>query len=137
MSLPSGSNRFFVFDLVNDSILIKGMVTHGSGKLSNGPVQYSNDVGSLCTSLGKYRVGKPYRGKFGLAYKLIGLDTTNSNALKRYVVLHSHACVPETEVWPANICMSWGCPTVSPQFLDKLASYLDKEGKPILLWIFN
>jgi hypothetical protein len=43
----------------------------------------------------------------------------DNNAFKRFVVLHSHECVPETEVQD-EICQSDGCPTVSPQFLQQL-----------------
>ena len=115
-----------------------GLVTHGRCNKSwlNGR-QYGNEVGCGCTSLGKYKVGVSYKGKFGLAYKLHGLDSTNNNAFRRYVVLHSHECVPEQEVDPAPICQSDGCPTVSLSFLTELAKQLDKSGKPVLLWVFE
>ena len=135
MKIPSGSNRFFVYDFSKDSVLQSGLVTHGYG--ANGPaISFSNVPGSYCTSLGKYKIGKHYYGRFGLAYKLYGLDPTNSNAINRFVVLHSHACVPASEVAPEDICMSQGCPTVAPVFLTKLQQYLDKSSKPILLYIF-
>ena len=134
MDLPSGSNRFFVYDLKKDSVIASSLVTHGRCNKTwlNGR-QYSNVVGSGCTSPGKYRIGKSYYGKFGLAYKLHGLDETNSNAYKRYVVLHAHECVPEKEIDPYPICQSDGCPTVSPRFLKKLQVIIDKSDKPILL----
>ncbi len=137
MQLPPGSKRFFVYDIINDTVLLKGLVTHGGGKNNSDTIEYANTPGSNCTSQGKYKIGKPYYGKFGLAYKLFGLDKTNSNAFKRYVVLHSHACVPDREVAPATICCSQGCPTVSPAFLNQLKPYLDRPGKPILLNILN
>lgn len=137
MKLPSGRNRFFIFDLWRDSVLYAGLVTHGSGTTYSQTVQYSNEIGSYCTSPGRYKIGAPYTGRFGLAYKLYGLDASNSNAYARAVVLHSHSCVPAEEVYPDEICESWGCPTVSPHFLTQLQSYLDNSGKPMLLWIVN
>lgn len=137
MSLPSGRKRFFVYDLKNDSILLKGMVTHGSGKIITDTIQFSNEPETNCSSLGRYRIGNAYFGKFGLAYKLMGLDKTNSNAFKRFIVLHAHPAVPLDETAPEKICTSWGCPTVSPEFLKQLKTYLDERGKPVLLWIFN
>ncbi|MBC7886523.1 MAG: murein L,D-transpeptidase catalytic domain family protein [Ferruginibacter sp.] len=136
MKIASGSKRFFMYDLVNDSILLAGLVTHGSG-LSNitDSIIFSNEPGSNCTSPGKYKIGKSYYGKFGLAYKLFGLDKTNSNAFNRSVVLHAHPCVPDHEIAPLKICNSWGCPTISPIFLNQLKMYIDKPGPPILLWI--
>jgi hypothetical protein len=138
MSIESGKNRFFVYDLNKDTVPDAGLVTHGRcGNNGQKGSKYGNDVGCGCTSLGKYKIGKPYKGKFGLAYKLYGLDTTNSNAFKRYVVLHSHACVPDAEIHPFHICRSEGCPTVSPAFLNKLARIIDQSSKPILLYTFD
>ncbi len=138
MSIESGRNRFFVYNLQKDSVLHTGLVTHGrcnenwlTGR------RYGNVVGCGCTSLGKYKIGNPYKGRFGLAYKLHGLDSTNNNAYKRYVVLHSHDCVPNREVDPAPICQSDGCPTVSLSYLTKLAGIIDGSEKPVLLWVFE
>jgi hypothetical protein len=138
MSVASGKNRFFVYNLQKDSIEQSGLVTHGSGSAKgDGTLCFSNKPGSLATSLGKYKVGKPYNGKFGLAYKLYGLDDSNNKAFERFVVLHSHSCVPGEEVYPASICESWGCPTVAPAFLSTLQAYIDKSGEPVLMWIYQ
>jgi hypothetical protein len=137
MKVHSGSNRFFVYNLTKGSAEIEGLVTHGSGKTNSSAIEFSNAEGSLCTSLGKYKIGNSYNGKFGLAYKLYGLDASNSNAFSRFVVLHSHNCVPNAETAPFPICESWGCPTVAPAFLTALAKYIDKAEKPILLSIYN
>ena len=137
MSLPSGQNRFFVYDIAKDSIQRSGLVTHGRcNEMWLEGRKYSNEPGCGCTSLGKYKIGNPYNGRFGLAYKLYGLDKTNNNAFKRFVVLHSHECVPGSEVQD-EICQSDGCPTVSPQFLQQLKPMIDQSSKPILLWIFE
>ena len=99
MTLPSGQNRFFVYDVASDSIQRSGLVTHGRcNEMWLEGRKYSNEPGCGCSSLGKYKIGNSYYGKFGLAFKLYGLDKTNNNAFKRFVVLHSHECVPETEV---------------------------------------
>jgi L,D-transpeptidase catalytic domain len=137
MTLPSGSNRFFIYDLKKDSMLNAGLVAHGNcfqnwleGR------KYSNVVGSGCTSLGKYKIGNSYTGKFGYSYKLHGLDSTNSNAFERTVVLHSHSCVSATEI-KDDICQSNGCPTVAPVFLEKLKAIINNAAKPVLLWIYE
>jgi hypothetical protein len=138
MHIESGRNRFFIYDMKKDSIVEAGLVTHGRCNQNwlNGR-QYGNKIGCGCTSLGKYKIGKPYKGRFGLAYKLYGLDSTNNNAYNRFVVLHSHSCVPNAEVHPYPICQSDGCPTVSPPFLNKLAGIIDQSSKPILLFTFD
>ncbi len=137
MKAPSGKNRFYIYNLKTDSVEDVGLVAHGSStNYNSGSILFSNEPNSLCTSLGKYKIGKSYMGKYGLAYKLHGLDSTNNNAYCRSVVLHGHECVPDAEVYPMTICQSWGCPTVAPSFLNKLQHYIDKSPKPILLDIY-
>jgi hypothetical protein len=138
MSEESGKKRFFIVDLQKDSVLNSGLVTHGRcGNSWLTGRKYGNDPGCGCTSLGRYKIGAAYKGIFGLAYKLHGLDSSNSNAFKRYVVLHSHECVPDNELHPYPLCQSDGCPTVSPAFLQELAGIIDKKQKPVLLWIYE
>jgi hypothetical protein len=123
--------------LKTDSLQANGLVAHGNcyEYLLEGR-KYSNVVGSGCTSLGKYKIGATYTGKWGYSFKLHGLDTSNNNAFERTVVLHSHSCIPETEV-KEEICQSNGCPTVSPDFLNELKVILNTSKKPVLLWIYE
>ena len=109
MGLPSGKYRFFVADLEKDTLLLAGLVAHGSGNhaFAVGP-SFSNTDGSGCTSLGRYRIGAPYTGRFGRSYKLYGLDSTNSQAFRRNIVLHSFSYVPEAETDPYPIWNSLG-----------------------------
>lgn len=138
LTIHNGKKRFFVYDIQKDSILHAGLVTHGDCReryLSE--VRYSNQPGSQCSSAGRYKVGVEYKGIFGKSYRLHGLDSSNNNALKRAVVMHSHECIPEKEIYPDQICNSQGCPTVAPAFLRTISSYIDKSEKPILLWILD
>lgn len=137
MSLPSSQNRFFVYNLKKDTLQNSGLVTHGrcNENWLEGR-KYGNTVGCGCTSVGKYKIGYSYNGRFGLAFKLYGLDKTNNKAFERYVVLHGHDCVPETET-NEEICQSDGCPTVAPGYLLQLKPIINASKKPILLWIFE
>lgn len=138
MAESSGRNRFHVIDFSGDSVWASGLVTHGSGSdRPGGRLYFSNQPNSHCTSLGRYAIGLSYQGDFGLAYKLKGLDSTNSKAMERFVVLHAHDCVPEREVYPSDICLSFGCPTVSPAFLQKIKPILASSQQPVLLWIYD
>lgn len=136
MRLPSGKNRFFVYNLLKDSLEAAGLVSHGKGSESGSGLIFSNTPNSNCTSLGKYKIGSSYNGNFGLSYKLKGLDKTNSRASDRAVVLHSYYGVPNIEVYPAPIALSEGCPMVSTAFLAQLKTYMDESQEPILLWIY-
>lgn len=137
MRIPSFKKRFFVFDLATDSIINSGYVAHGTGSETfRNELVFSNVPDSRCTSLGKYKIGASYKGMYGLSYRLYGLDSTNSNALKRAIVLHGHSCVPDKAYDEYPICFSYGCPMVSTQFLQVLKGYIARQGKePILLSI--
>ena len=137
MSIPSGQYRFFVFDLQKNEVVRSGLVAHGCGAdYGRDGIKFSNINGSLCTSLGKYKIGSSYYGNFGYSYKLYGLDSSNSNAFERTIVLHSHERVPEAEQ-DDEICLSNGCPMVSVNFFSELKPLINSSKKPVLLWIYN
>jgi hypothetical protein len=139
MSIPSGKKRFFVYNIKKDSLECSSLVAHGYGstvKGSDDKLLFSNENYSYRTSLGRYKIGNSYNGSYGLAYKLYGLDSTNSRAFERTVVLHSDYHVPSGETYPYAIFQSAGCPTVAPSFLPILGKYIKGSQKPILLWIY-
>lgn len=137
MSLPSGRNRFFIYNLQKDSVVAAGLVAHGScNTLFLKKARFSNTPNCGCSSVGRYKVGYKYKGRFGRAYKLHGLDSTNSNAFRRAVVLHAYDCIPDREIYPLPACNSLGCPMVSYAFLDRAAGVIDRSPKPVLLWIY-
>lgn len=138
MRLPSGRKRFFVYDLKADSVLASGLVAHGScNRRFLTTAQFSNTVGCGCSAEGRYRVGGVYQGRFGKAFKLHGLDSTNNNAFQRNIVLHAYGCVPDEECYPAPICNSLGCTMVSYNFLAAAANLIKQERKPVLLWLYD
>ena len=137
MTVHCGKKRFFVYDLVTNKIAFSGLVSHGSGGMdySLSP-KFSNDPGSNCTSLGKYKVGEVYYGQYGKSYKLYGLENSNSNAFRRAVVLHSYDCVPDEEIFPKGVCNTSGCAGVSANFFKQISTIIEESQKPILLWIY-
>lgn len=138
MSLPSGKDRFFIYDLKKNSIIHSGLVAHGScNETFISRPRFSNEPKGGCSSLGKYKLGEFYRGKYGKSYRLYGLDNCNSNAYKRAVVIHGYDCVPDEEIYPRVLCNSQGCPMVSYKFFEKIAKIIGKADKPILLWIYQ
>ncbi|SIT19050.1 L,D-transpeptidase catalytic domain [Chryseobacterium ureilyticum] len=135
--IPSGKYRYFIYDLKNEKIQYKAVVSHGSGSVVSGSnaLKFSNVEGSYQSSLGKYAIGKSYIGQFGKSYRLKGLDTTNSNAMQRAIVLHSLHCVPDVESQnPA--CLSLGCPMLSINAFKESAKHIDRSQQPIILYAF-
>ena len=137
MSLPSRKKRFFVVDLQNDSILLAGVCAHGQGNdVNREEVVFSNKPGSYCTSEGRYKIGTKFQGEYGTGYRLLGLDSTNSNALKRDIVFHAYYKVADEE--NANVvCRSNGCPMVSPAIFKETGKVIDAESRPVLMWIYK
>lgn len=140
----SGKNRLFVWDFANDTIKYAGLCCHGYGNSANRSTpdvpKFSNVAGSLCSSLGRYKVGARSYSSWGINvhYKLHGLDKTNSNAFKRIVVLHSHTPVSEKEIYPYHLPLGYsqGCPVVSDETMRKVDDLLKGKKSPVLLWIY-
>ncbi|MDQ1857217.1 MULTISPECIES: murein L,D-transpeptidase catalytic domain-containing protein [unclassified Chryseobacterium] len=135
--IHSGKYRYFIYNLKNNTILQQAVVSHGSGSVipKSDALKFSNIEGSYQSSLGKYIIGESYIGKFGKAYRLAGLDATNSNAMQRAIVLHSYGCIPDAES-KSPACLSLGCPMLSVNALKETAKYIDKSTKPVILYAF-
>ena len=136
MRIPSNKYRFFVFDTKKNKITDSGLVAHGSGsETATEELQFSNTDGSLMTSLGKYYIGNSYNGTFGKAYRMYGLDNTNSNAFLRSIVLHAHKRMPyEEQISP--IILSWGCPMLNEKFYLRIQNILDNSDKNVIMYIY-
>lgn len=145
MSLHSGVNRFFIWDFKNNKISKKYLVGHGCGSNSwskddsKANPGFSNEDGSHLSSLGKYKLeGRGYSDwGINIKYLMHGLEETNSNALKRFIVFHSWDMMSDNEVFPDGSPEGWGCPTVSNNAMKEIDPMIQKSGKPVLMWIYN
>lgn len=137
MALVSNKKRFYIFNMQTMRIENAGLVSQGRGKgTSIFNKQYSNDPGSKCTALGRYKIGERYTGEFGESFRLVGLDSSNNKAYQRRIVLHSMPCIPDTDATTIP-CASEGCPAVSPSFLEALKAVIKSQKRPVLLWVFD
>ncbi|MCX6295258.1 MAG: murein L,D-transpeptidase catalytic domain family protein [Bacteroidetes bacterium] len=145
LSIHSGKRRAFFLNLKNDSILSSSLCAHGCGENPWGGTStkekpsFSNVPDSHCSSIGKFKIGKRGYSNWGIKinYLLYGLESTNNNALKREIVLHSWEDVAEKEVYPEGTPEGWGCPAVANSFMKTIDLKLKGSEKPVLLWIFN
>jgi hypothetical protein len=134
MRIPSYKKRFFVYNQKRDSLVTTALVSHGLGSETyQGELIFSNTPDSRMSSLGKYKIGVSYKGIYGFSYRLHGLDSTNNKALQRAVVLHSYPTIPDEEVSQLPIVLSYGCPMVSPNFLQILKGYISSQKKKSIL----
>lgn len=144
MRRHSGLARWVEWDYKSDQIASATQVTHGCGtkawgkdKSSDAPV-FSNIPDSHLSSLGRYKIGErgPSQWGIGVKYVLHGLDSTNNNAAKRFVVLHSWEKVSASQTFPNGAPESWGCPAVANDYMRYIDQVLKAEQKPVLLWIY-
>ncbi|MES2734022.1 MAG: murein L,D-transpeptidase catalytic domain family protein [Bacteroidota bacterium] len=142
MRIHPGKNRFFVYQFTTNEILHTGLCCHGMGSQSSAttPV-FSNEKDSYCTSVGKYKLGARAYSHWGINihYKMHGLDSTNTNAFSRIVVLHSYQQVPGHEIYPTPLPLGWsqGCPVISNELMTKLDGLLKNRKMPVMLWIYK
>ncbi|MBS3915923.1 MAG: murein L,D-transpeptidase catalytic domain family protein [Bacteroidetes bacterium] len=136
MDLHMYVKRFYVIRPDSSKILNTFLVAHGKGLGSKwDSAVFSNVPGSLCSSKGKYKIGKSYFGEFGKGYKLHGIDATNNNAFKRLVVFHYYN-TQTTEEYSRPSYMSSGCPMLAPANFKVCDSLIQKEKLPVMLVVY-
>lgn len=139
-SKPSGVDRFYIYDFKQDKVIYSSLCAHGLGKNYNiFKTTFSNTIDSNYSSLGKYEVGnlrKMRSPKRKVGYTLYGLEETNSNALKRGILIHDGN--PEFHMFPLPcLPMSQGCFAVSHSMMQEIEKIKNKTNKPILLYAYN
>ena len=144
LSQHSGNNRFVIWDFKNSLIIKQFPVSHGCGDslwgadFSKTNPQFSNEFESHCSSIGKYKIGKRGYSNWGIniKYLLHGLESTNSNAMARTIVLHSWEAVSDSSTYPFGTPEGWGCPAISNNQMLFLDSMLKNAKKPVLMWLY-
>ena len=115
-SLPSTQPRLWVFDVVQPRLLFADYVAHGRGSGENFARQFSNDEGSLQSSLGLFRTAETYDGDNGYSLRLDGLEAgVNDHARSRALVMHGAWYVdPSLGSKQGRLGRSLGCPALRP-----------------------
>ena len=137
---PSFQQRLWVIDMKVGRVLYQEWVAHGMGRPrgSGGTMEealtFSNEKGTLKSSLGLFITAETYYGRHGYSLKLDGLEEgVNDNARERLIVLHGAQYVSEDRADDRLVGRSWGCPAVRPG-ISKILIDVIKEGS--VLWIY-
>lgn len=117
-SKPSTERRLWVVDLRNAKVLFNTWVTHGrnSGKVN--ATSFSNEPGSLKSSIGVFLTTREaYVGGNGYSLRMQGLEPgINDNAYRRDIVFHGAWYAAGNVVKRYGLLgRSWGCPAVSEE----------------------
>ena len=136
----SGRRRFVVWDFQQGRALYSFPVSHGSGSarshVRSAYAECSNEDGSHLSSAGRALVAERYVGRYGVAYRLDGLDETNSALRKRCVVLHGWRYTTSFPIYPFPTVGSWGCPVLSLRAMRKVDEILQWEER-VVLWLYK
>ena len=136
LSRHSGRRRFMAWDFKAQRPVFSCPVSHGSGSktshVRSAYARLSNEDGSHLSSIGRALVAERYEGRYGIAYRLDGLDESNSNLRPRCVVLHSWEHTTSYPIWPLAMVGSFGCPVLSRPMLSRLDTLLQSHPNVIL-----
>lgn len=143
-SQPSTQPRLWVFDLAAPRLLYSEYVAHGRGSGENFARHFSNDDGSLQSSLGLFRTAESYVGDNGYSLRLDGLEPgINDHARERALVMHGAWYVdPSLASTQGRIGRSLGCPALRPAVAHALIDSM-KQGQllfayyPDATWLGN
>ena len=123
-SKPSSTKRFIVYKKDN-SELFSCKCAHGQGgKSTRSKPEISNNVGSNCSSVGKFQI-VGYYTKGDIKYlRLKGLSPTNNHALKRGSCIHNSKIVTRWKWIPfINLPLSNasnGCFAIDNESMDRV-----------------
>ena len=136
-SIPSGKNRFFLYDN-NGKLLLETLCEHGNGKGSTKQIpKFSNQIESHCSSLGYYAVENyNIMSKTKLpSFILNGVSSTNNNCKKRQILIHPYYDVPPFEIYPFYLNMSYGCFVINSIKFKKLSNII--INKKVILYSYK
>ncbi|MGL5287240.1 murein L,D-transpeptidase catalytic domain family protein [Aeromonas sp. RU39B] len=113
-SKPSNQKRLFILDVQHGQLLFSTWVSHGRNSGDERAYAFSDQPNSLQSSLGLYRTGETYLGKYGYSLRLDGLTPgKNLNARRRDIVLHGAPYASPDHIRRfGKLGRSWGCPAV-------------------------
>ena len=145
-SIPSNHNRLFVYNLKTKKIEHKFWCAHGFGGNSTPEKpEFSNTPDSNCSSIGLFKIergeGTSRRSKYKY-HAVDGLSSTNSNARRRQLLIHTWESVTNDYEDQIDEPMkldkrSAGCFTTTDEGYETLHRLIQSEKKNILLYAFT
>jgi len=119
-SQSSNKKRMYVVDLVLKKLLFNTYVAHGRNTGEEYARNFSNETGSLKSSLGFYITENPSVGsKVGPSLIINGVEKGfNDHALQRAIIMHGAAYATEAFIKKnGRLGRSFGCPSVPPELI--------------------
>lgn len=117
-SQSSNNKRLYVIDLKNRTLLFNTYVAHGRNTGDEYARSFSNEEGSLKSSLGFYITENPFVGSHtGFALIINGVEKgINDHAIKRAIIIHGADYATENFIKKfGQLGRSYGCPALPPE----------------------
>jgi len=117
-SQSSNKKRLYVIDLKNKKLLFNTYVAHGRNTGDEYARSFSNEEGSLKSSLGFYVTENPIIGSHtGFALLINGVEKGfNDHAIKRAIIIHGADYATENFIKKfGRLGRSLGCPALPPE----------------------
>ena len=136
-SQSSNKKRLYVIDLKNRKLLFNTYVAHGRNTGEEYARSFSNEEGSLKSSLGFYITENPIVGSHtGFALLINGVEKGfNDHALKRAIIIHAADYATENFIKKyGRLGRSLGCPALPP---DMNKPIIEKIKGGTCLFIYN
>ncbi len=135
-SSVSGKPRLHLIHIPT-GVIESYLVAHGKGSDRNHDgyaEKFSNQLNSNATSLGFYITEATYMGGNGYSLRLKGLESTNSNAYARAIVIHGAGYVDAKMAAVQNkVGRSQGCPAVETKYAKSVINKI-KNGSVFYIW---
>lgn len=134
-SKVSTKDRLYVFDLKTNKVLFHELVMHGKKSGNKIPTSFSNKPESKKSSIGAFLTKNTYKGKFGYALRIQGLEKgINHNVASRSIVVHASKFVSHKLAQAHHrLARSLGCFAVSPKISTPLINTI-KNGSLIFAY---
>ena len=136
-SQSSNKKRLYVIDLKGRKLLFNTYVAHGRNTGDEYASSFSNEEGSLKSSLGFYVTEKPIIGSHtGFALLINGMEKGfNDQAVKRAIIIHAADYATENFIKKhGRLGRSLGCPALPP---DMNKPIIEKIKGGTCLFIYN
>jgi len=128
-SQSSKNKRMYVIDIPGHKLLFNTLVAHGRNTGEEYAVNFSNEMGTLKSSLGFYITrGHVMGSKVGLSMIMQGMEKGfNDNAISRQIIMHGADYATEDFIKKTGrLGRSYGCPSLPPEYIKPVIESIEK-----------
>ncbi|NTW24445.1 MAG: murein L,D-transpeptidase catalytic domain family protein [Lentimicrobium sp.] len=128
-SQSSKNKRMYIVDIEKHTLLFNTLVAHGRNTGEEFAKNFSNELGTLKSSLGFYITREHVTGaKVGLSLIIQGVEKGfNDNAISRQIIMHGADYATEAFIKKTGrLGRSYGCPSLPPDLIEPVIQTIEK-----------